>query len=88
MIPEMQDLAMEEFRKQFKLVAGCKVSDDGKVMVYQMQTLAGAARWLSDAKQIITANLMPLEPGVKAYVKKGQEVPESVELRIVYNPKQ
>lgn len=83
-----QDEAMDQFRKLFQLVAKCKVSDDGMVMTYQMQTIAGAARWLSNAKQIITANQMPLEPCVKAYRKKGQEVPERVELRIIYNPKQ
>ena len=82
--PAPQDIAMEDFRKAFRLVAGCHVSDDGKMMAYQMQTIPGAARWLSDAQAIITANQMPLKAGVRA-VKKGEEV--SVELRIVYTPK-
>jgi hypothetical protein len=81
---EPQDEAMDQFRRLFKLVAGCNVSNDGKLMVYQMQTLPGAARWLSDAQLIITANLLPLDASVKAYTKKGQQIPERVELRIVY----
>jgi hypothetical protein len=79
---EPQDEAMDQFRKLFKLVAGCKVSDDGKVMVYQMQTVASAARWLSDARSIITVNRLPLETGVRAIQEKGKVT--SVELRIVY----
>lgn len=81
---EPQDEAMEQFRKMFKLVAGCNVSEDGKVMVYQMQTLAGAARWSSEAQATITANQLPLSAGVRA-VRKGGEI-TSVELRIVYKP--
>lgn len=81
---EPQDLAMESFRKLFKLVAQCKVSDDGKLMVYQMQTLAGAARWASEAQGIISVNRLPLDASVKGYIKKGQMVPHKVELRIVY----
>jgi hypothetical protein len=79
---EPQDEAMDAFRKLFKLVAGCNVSADGKVMTYKMQTVAGAARWLSEAQAIITANQLPLKPGVVA-VKKD-EVIVRVELRIVY----
>lgn len=81
---EPQDLAMESFRKQFRLVAGCEVSKDGMTMRYQMQTIAGAARWLSNANAIITANRMPLKAGVKA-VMKGKET-VGAELRIVYTP--
>lgn len=81
---EPQDLAMDEFRKQFRLVAGCEVSEDGLRMTYQLQTVAGAARWLSNANAIITANKLPLVAGVRA-VKKGTET-VSVTLNIVYKP--
>lgn len=84
---EPQDEAMDEFRKLFKLVAGCKVSEDGKLMTYQMQTVPGAARLLSEAKGIISVNRLPLDADVKAYQKKGDTVPHKVELRIVYKPK-
>ena len=84
-VVEPQDEAMDEFRKLFKLVAGCKVSEDGKVMVYQMQTLAGAARLLSEAEGIVSVNKLPLDASVKAYQKKGEKVPHRVELRIVYS---
>lgn len=82
---EPQDEAMEAFRKQFKLVAGCQVSEDGKVMVYQMQTLAGAARWMGEAQRIITANLLPLKAGAREVKKDGVTV--SVELRIIFQSK-
>lgn len=81
---EPQDLAMEAFRNEFKLVAGCNVSQDGKVMVYQMQTLAGAARWSNDAMAVINANRLPLKVGIRE-VKKGG-MTEKVELRIIYKP--
>jgi hypothetical protein len=84
-VVDQQDLVMDRFRKNFKLVAGCNVSEDGKVMTYQMQTLAGAARWLSIAEGIISANRLPLTASVKAYQKKGEAAPHKVELRIVYN---
>ena len=79
-----QDLVMDQFRKMFSLVAGCEVSADGKLMTYQMQTIAGAARWLSNANSIITANKLPLSAGVRA-MKKGTET-VSVTLNIVYKP--
>lgn len=82
-----QDEAMDAFRKLFKLVAGCKVSEDGKVMVYQMGTVASAARWASEAQATISCNRLPLDASVKAYQKKGEKEPHRVELRIVYKPK-
>lgn len=81
---EPQDEAMDQFRRMFKLVAGCNVSDDGKVMVYQMRTVASAARWLSDAKSVINSKRLPLEAGVKAKMKG--RVAESVTLVITYTP--
>ena len=77
-----QDLAMDLFRAHFKLVADCYVTKDGKIMTYQMKTLAGAARWLSEANAIITANKMPLNARVRAQ-KKGM-IDEKVELIITY----
>ena len=87
-VPQPQDIAMEDFRKAFRLVAGCHVSADGKVMTYEMQTLPGAARWLSEAQKIITGNGLPLKPGVHAHRKSGSAEIENVQLRIIYNPKQ
>jgi hypothetical protein len=81
---EPQDIAMEQFRKVFRLVAGCQVSDDGLTMTYQLQSVAGAARWLMNASAIITANKLPLKAGVKA-VMKGRET-VGAELKIVYKP--
>jgi hypothetical protein len=82
---EPQDEAMDQFRRLFKLVAGCKVAEDGKVMVYQMGTLASAARWSNDARAVINSNKLPLKVGVKAVKEKGQVT--SVELMIMYHPK-
>jgi hypothetical protein len=86
-VPQPQDLVMEDFRKQFKLVANCKVSANGLIMTYEMQTLPSAARWLSEAQKIITGNAMPLAAGVHALRKSGSTEIENVLLRIVYTPK-
>jgi hypothetical protein len=85
-LPQPQDIAMEDFRKAFKLVAGCRVSKDGKVMTYGFKTTSAAHSSLIDANSIIIANKLPLVAKVRS-VMKGKE-PVSVELRIIYNPKQ
>lgn len=82
---EPQDEAMDAFRRLFKLVAGCKVSEDGKVMVYQMGTLASSARWSNDARAVVNSNKLPLKVGIRAVKENGQVT--SVELRIMYQPK-
>jgi hypothetical protein len=81
---EPQDLAMEAFRKQFKLVGGCEVSVDGTTMTYQLKTIDGAGVWLSNSNSIITANMLPLKASVK--IRKKGAVVESVTLTIVYRP--
>jgi hypothetical protein len=83
--PQLQDLAMEDFRKAFRLVAGCKVSADGMVMTYDFTTMSAAHSSLSDANSIIIANKLPLKAGVRS-VMKGKEV-VTVQLRIIYNQK-
>jgi hypothetical protein len=80
-----QDLAMDDFRKQFKLVAGCEVSADGKMMTYQLKSMWGAQEWLSAANSIIIASNQPLVAKIRS-VMKGKEL-VGVELRIVYTPK-
>jgi hypothetical protein len=84
-VVEPQDVAMEEFRKQFHLVAGCRVSRDGMTMVYQFETMSAAHSSLGDANSIIIAGKLPLKAGVRS-VMKGKEA-VTVQLRIVYTPK-
>lgn len=81
-----QDEAMEDFRKACCLVAGCKVSADGKLMVYDLKTVADMNTWLACANSIIMTHKLPLVAKVQSRMK-GKEV-ESVQLRIIYNPKQ
>lgn len=83
-IVEPQDIAMEDFRKQFFLVAGCEVSADGMVMTYQLNKMTGANTWLGHANSIIIANKLPLKAHIRS-VMKGKETVR-VELRIVYKP--
>lgn len=83
-IPAPQDLAMEDFRKAFRLVAGCHVSEDGMIMAYQFETMSAAHPHLSVANSIIIANKLPLKAGIQS-VMKGKEV-VTVQLRIVYKP--
>lgn len=85
-VPQPQDLAMEDFRNAFRLVAGCRVSKDGKVMTYDFKTMSAAHSHLSDANSIVIANKLPLKVGVRS-IMKGTEL-ICVQLRIVYNPKQ
>lgn len=79
-----QYIAMEDFRKLFHLVAGCKVSKDGKIMTYDFKTMSAAHSELSTANSIIIANKLPLVAGVRS-VMNGKEA-VSIQLRIVYKP--
>jgi hypothetical protein len=81
---EPQDEAMDQFRKKFRLMAGCRVSKDGKVMTYSFETMSAAHSCLSGANSIIIANKLPLKAGVRS-VMKGRELC-MVQLRIVYTP--
>lgn len=83
-IPAPQDLAMEDFRKTFRLIAGCHVSADGKVMTYDFSSMSAAHSCLSDANSIIIAGNLPLVAGVRS-VMKGKEA-VTMQLRIVYKP--
>lgn len=80
-----QDLAMEDFRKAFRLMAGCHVSKDGMLMTYQFSSMSAAHSSLSDANSIIIDGKLPLTAGVRS-VMKGKET-VSIKLRIVYTPK-
>ena len=80
-----QDIAMEDFRKAFRLVAGCHVSADGMVMTYDFSSMSSAHSSLGDANSIIIANKLPLKAGVRS-VMKGKEA-TTIQLRIVYTPK-
>lgn len=80
---EPQDEAMETFRKQFKLVAGCQVSADGKLMTYQLKTMAGSNDFLRTANAIIIEEQLPLIARVVS-VMKGKEV-VGIELRIIFH---
>lgn len=82
--PQPQDLAMEDFRKACRLVAGCKVSADGKLMVYDLKTIADMNTWLACANGIIRTYNLPLIAKVESRMK-GKEV-VSVQLKIIYNP--
>jgi hypothetical protein len=84
-LPQPQDLAMEDFRKACRLVAGCKVSVDGKLMTYQLKSVSDMTTWLSCANSIIITHKLPLMAKVQS-VMKGKEVVR-VELRIFYTPK-
>jgi hypothetical protein len=81
---EPQDLAMEAFRKQFRLVACCEVSADGLTMRYQLKTMSGANTWLGHANSIIIANKLPLKAGIRSVMKDKEVI--RIELRIVYKP--
>lgn len=83
-VVEPRDKAMEEFRKQFRLMAGCHVSKDGKIMTYDFNSMAAAHSSMGDANSIIIANNLPLAAGVRS-VMKGR-VAVTVQLRIVYKP--
>lgn len=82
--PKPQDLAMEDFRKACRLVAGCKVSADGKLMTYQLKSVSDMTTWLACANSIIMTHKLPLVAKVQSRMK-GREV-ESVQLRIIYKP--
>lgn len=84
-LPQQHDLAMESFRKAFKLVAGCNVSVGGYLMTYQLKTTANMATWLACANSIIITHNLPLIAKIRP-VMKGREVAR-VELRIAYTPK-
>lgn len=79
-----QDLAMEDFRRACKLVAGCHVSADGKLMTYQLKTVSDMTTWLACANSIIITHKLPLVAKVQSRMK-GKEV-DSVQLRIIYKP--
>jgi len=81
---EPQDEAMEAFRNVFKLVAGCNVSVDGKLMTYQLKSVSDMQTWLSCANSIIITHKLPLTAKVQSQMK-GKEVIK-VELRIIYKP--
>lgn len=83
--PQPQDIAMEDFRRACRLVAGCKVSQDGKMMVYDLKSVSNMNTWLACANSIIRTHNLPLVAKVQS-IMKGKEV-VSVELRIIYNPK-
>lgn len=85
-VVEQQDIAMEDFRKACRLVAGCNVSADGKLMVYDPKTVADMNTWLACANSIIRTYNLPLIAKVQSRMK-GKEV-ASVQLRIIYKPKQ
>jgi hypothetical protein len=55
---EPQDLAMERFRQNFRLVAGCNVTSDGKLMIYRIK--GEAKEWLTKAQDIIKSGNLPL----------------------------
>jgi len=80
-----QDEAMEAFRKQFRLVADCKVLADGKLMTYQLKSVSSMQTWLSCANSIIITHKLPLMAKIQSAMK-GKEVVK-VELRIIYKPK-
>lgn len=80
-----QDIAMEDFRKAFRLVADCKVTADGKLMRYQLKSCSNMVTWLSCANSTIITHKLPLEAKIQTYMK-GSEVVK-VELRIIYKPK-
>lgn len=84
-LPQQQDLAMEDFRKAFRLVAGCNVSLGGYLMTYQLKTTANMATWLACANSIIITHNLPLIAKIRP-VMHGKEV-VGVELRIIYIPK-
>lgn len=83
--PKSQDLAMEAFRKACRLVAGCKVSADGKLMTYNLKSVADMTTWLACANSIIRTYNLPLMAKVQSRMKGAQVV--SVELIIIYKPK-
>lgn len=83
-IPQKQDLAMEAFRKAFRLVCECKVTPDGKLMRYQLKTTSNMVTWLACANSIIITHKLPLVAKIQS-IMKGKEVVK-VELRIIYKP--
>jgi hypothetical protein len=81
---EPQDEAMDMFRRNFRLVAGCRVSADGNKMRYSLKTEKGAQDWLSKAEGIIQSHNMPLEADIKVKKEKGRVI--DVYLTINYKP--
>jgi len=60
--PEPQDFAMEAFRIEFPVIARCWVSDDGKLMTYNLGKcqFGSGLLWLKRARDIINNNNLPL----------------------------
>lgn len=56
---EPQDEVMDLFRSKFHLMANCNVVPDGKTMIYRLKGGHGDM-WRRSAKNIITANNLPL----------------------------
>jgi len=59
-IPTPSDLAMDAFRKQFKMICNCHVSLDGKRMTYTFPLLQHLGEELIRAHKIIQDNRLPL----------------------------
>jgi hypothetical protein len=81
---EPQDEAMDEFRKNFRLVACCFVSRDGKKMSYRLKTEDRANIWKINAGNTITSLNLPLIAEIKVKREKGKVV--EVFLNIIYKP--
>jgi hypothetical protein len=79
-----QDIAMEDFRKAFKLVADCNVLADGKLMTYQLKSTSNMTTWLSCANSIIITHKLRLVAKIRSVMKPKEVV--RVELRIVFKP--
>lgn len=82
--PQPWDIAMEDFRRAFRLVAECKVTPDGKLMIYQLKTVSNMTTWLACANSAIITHKLPLVAKIRS-VMKGREA-VTVQLRIVYKP--
>jgi len=69
---EPQDEAMDQFRKLFRLVAGCKVSKDGRTMTYNLKSPLTASVWKISALKIIAAGSLPLAADIELKEDEGE----------------
>jgi len=71
-IVEPQDIAMDQFRKLFPIVAGCIVSQDGRTMTYNLKSPLTASVWKISAMKIIATGSLPLAANIELKEVEGE----------------